>query len=295
MSAPRLAAVMILAALVLDLSVLPADAAQRLRVVVSERGFDPAVVEVTEGELVELTLVYGDDRNKDDNPHIIVIEGLGIESPVISLANPEAAVRFTAERSGRLRFKCVAYCHGHDRLQGGFITVRPALAAGTASAAAARVELVAAPPEAPGAMAALRAQLSAADGQPVEGVLIRFDQQATLVRTGWTAVGRVRTDERGVARLEFRPFGDALRVPVRAVFEGNVRYQPAEARAALDLPGLASWWKPPAEVRIPIVGVSLLWAVLAGVWLTFAYTLYQVVTLCERETDVPGTRHKRHR
>jgi len=288
-----LLALLTAAVIVPGLSALPAFAAQQVRVVVSQRGFEPAVIEVTEGELVELTLVYGDDPHQADNPHIIVIEGLGIQSPVISLANPQATVRFTAERSGRLLFKCVAYCTGHDRLQSGYIQVQPA-AAGASPAVPTRLQLVAAPPEAVGAMAALRAQLSAAGGQPVEGVLIRFEQQATLVRTGWTVIGRVRTDDRGVARLEYRPFGDALKVPVRALFEGTVRYGPAEAKAALDLPGLATWWKPPAPVRIPIIGIGLLWAALAGVWLTFGYTLYQVFTLPEREAEVPGTRHKRY-
>ncbi|HEV8353005.1 MAG TPA: hypothetical protein VGR24_02275 [bacterium] len=295
MSTPRLVAILITMVAVLAAAPSPVGAAQQVRVVVSGHGFDPPIVEVTEGELVELTLVYGDDPNGEDNPHIIVIEGLGIESPVLSLSNPQATLRFTAERSGRLRFKCVAYCHGHDRLQEGYVNVRPPTAAGSAQAAAAAtaLQLVAAPPEAPGAMAALRAQLTSA-GLPVEGVIVRFDQQATLVKTGWTPIGRVRTDDRGVARLEYRPFGDALKVQVRAVFEGTVRYGPTQAAAAVDLPGLATWWKPPAAVHIPVIGIGLLWAVLAGVWLTFGYTLYQVFTLPEREVEVPGTRHKRY-
>lgn len=279
-------------ALVLSLLVLPARALERVRVVVSERGFDPAVVEVTEGELVELTFVYGDGHLPQDNPHRIFIEGLDLESPEISRARPEATVRFTAERSGRLRFKCTAYCTGHDRLQDGYLSVRSAAAVGSAPAVATRLELLAAPPDVPGAKAALRAQLFSADGQPVEGVLIRFEQQAALVKTGWAPVGSARTDPRGVALIEYAPFGDALRVPVRAVFEGNVRYQAAQAEVVLELPALVSWWAPPEEVRVAIVGTWLLWAVVAAVWLTFAYVAYQVFTLPEPRAAAPELRRR---
>ncbi|MBI3975562.1 MAG: hypothetical protein HY334_04140 [Armatimonadetes bacterium] len=279
-------------ALVLSLLVLPARALERVRVVVSERGFDPPVVEVTEGELVEITFVYGDSHLPQDNPHVIFIEGLRLESPQISRARPEVAVRFTAEQSGRLLFKCTAYCTGHDRLQAGYLSVRPASAAGPVPAVATVLQLLAAPPDVPGAKAALRAQLSSDDGQPVEGVLVRFEQQAALVKTGWAPVGSARTDPRGVALIEYAPFGDALRVPARAVFEGNVRYQPAEARAVLDLPALPSWWAPVAEVRVPVVGTWLLWLVVSAVWLTFAYVAYQVFTLPEPRAAAPELRRR---
>jgi len=280
-------------ALVLSLLVLPARAVERVRVVVSERGFDPPVVEVTEGELVEITFVYGDSHLPQDNPHVIFIEGLGLESPQISRARPEVAVRVTAEHSGRLLFKCTAYCTGHDRLQAGYLRVRPAAATGAVPAATTRLQLLAAPPDVPGAKAALRAQLSSDDGQPVEGVLVRFEQQATLVKTGWAPIGGARTDGRGVALMEYAPFGDAERVPVRALFEGTVRYQAAQAEVVLELPALVSWWAPPEEVRVPIVGTWLLWAIVAAVWLTFAYALYQVFTLPEPQSAVPGSLHRR--
>ena len=82
-------------------------------------------------------------------------------------------------------------------------------------------------------------------------------------------------------------------MPVRAVFEGNVRYQAAQAEVVLELPALVSWWAPPEEVGVPIVGTWLLWAVVAAVWLTFAYALYQVFTLPEPQSAVPGSRYRR--
>lgn len=273
----------------------PADAAERVRVIVSERGFEPEVIEVTEGELVELTLVYGDTHLAEDNPHIVFLEGLDLESPELSRAHPEVTVRFTAERSGRLRFKCTAYCTGHDRLQAGSLRVRPAAGAGAVPAVATQLQLLAAPPDVPGAKAAMRAQLTDTEGEPVEGVLIRFEQQATLVKSGWAPVGKGRTDGRGVVLIEFAPFGDAVRVPVRAIFEGSARHQSAQAEAALELPAVTSWWAPSGEVRVPLVGTWLLWFIIAAVWLTFAYVVYQVVTLPEPRAAAPDFRRRQPR
>jgi plastocyanin len=244
----------------------------RVRVVASERGFDPPVVDVPEGQLIELTFVYGDTHLHEDNPHVMFIEGLNIESGEISRSKPETTVRFTAEKSGRIRYVCKLYCTGHERMQDGILNVRPIGAGGGAAVAQpVNLRMAASSPDVVGARVLLRAELGTTDGTPLEGITVRFEQQATLVTPGWVTLGTARTDGRGAATLEYLPFGTPGDQPVRAVFEGSARYEPAAAAAMLKVAEVLPAWHAPVEPRFGDVRYWLLVAGVGGVWLTLGY------------------------
>jgi plastocyanin len=258
----------------------PAEAVERVRVTVGENGFDPPRVQVTEGEVVELTFVLSEKDIATDNRHVLFLEGLNLESEELSPALPETTIRFTAETTGRILFKCTLYCTGHAAMQEGYIEVRPAGGA-LAPPKATQISLAVGNPGGPGAKAILRALLTDADGQPVEGVSVRFAQEAVLIRPGWVHLGTARTDARGAALWEYRPFGTSLAAPIRAVFEGNVRFQPSVGTGQVQAQVVARPLVEAHEVRVPVLGPWLLWTVLASIWLTFGYVIALVVRLPE--------------
>ncbi|HET7768022.1 MAG TPA: hypothetical protein VFN74_04550, partial [Chloroflexota bacterium] len=216
----------------------------RASIVVSERGFDPPVLDVPEGQQIELTFVYGDGHLPDDNPHVMRIEGLNIESGEIGRSTPQTTVTFTASQSGEIKYVCAIRCVGHGRLRDGKLNVVPASAVSVV-AQKVNLSLAGTSPEAVGANARLRAQLATMAGAPVEGVTVHFEQRTNLVAPGWVHLGAAVTDKGGVASFDYLPFGEPGEQAVRAIFEGGSRYEPATTASNLSVSQMLPAWHAP--------------------------------------------------
>ena len=79
--------------------------------------FEPAVLEVTEGDTVVLTL------RSADTTHGLAIKALGVKI-VIPKSGEPVQVRFVAPRAGTFDFTCSEYCgSGHRRMKGQLVVV----------------------------------------------------------------------------------------------------------------------------------------------------------------------------
>ena len=75
------------------------------------------LLEVEEGQEVEITFVYGDDGLDHNNPHVIASPDYGITTGILDEDNPEVTLRFTARETGEVAFMCISYeCIGHHNL-----------------------------------------------------------------------------------------------------------------------------------------------------------------------------------
>ena len=88
------------------------EAAQRLEVTASRYAFDPARIEVRQGDVVELVL-----RSADTD------HGLAIKAYAVKVAIPKGGetvgVSFVASRVGTFPIECSEYCgSGHKRMRG---------------------------------------------------------------------------------------------------------------------------------------------------------------------------------
>jgi cytochrome c oxidase subunit II len=104
----------------------PQVAAPRVIEVVARRyAFEPADVEVTEGETVRLMVRSGDGL------HGIEIKALKVKHELPRGADP-VAIEFTAPAPGRYPILCSEFCgDGHEEMKGTLIvTARPAAARG---------------------------------------------------------------------------------------------------------------------------------------------------------------------
>jgi cytochrome c oxidase subunit 2 len=84
-------------------------------IVASRYTFDPARIEVGQGDHVRLAL------RSADTTHGLEIKGYGVKV-VIPKGGEEVGVEFMAHRPGKFRMKCSEYCgSGHRRMQGWFV------------------------------------------------------------------------------------------------------------------------------------------------------------------------------
>ena len=102
----------------------PEPPGQRLKsfeVKASRFKFEPAVLEVTEGDTVLLTL------RSADTVHGLTIKALGVKIVIPKNREP-VSVRFVAPRAGTFEITCSEYCgSGHRRMKGQLV-VAPATA-----------------------------------------------------------------------------------------------------------------------------------------------------------------------
>ena len=79
--------------------------------------FEPAVLEVTEGDTVVLTL------RSADTIHGLAIKALGVKIVIPKTGEP-VHVRFVAGRAGTFDIACSEYCgSGHRRMKGQLVVV----------------------------------------------------------------------------------------------------------------------------------------------------------------------------
>jgi len=99
----------------------PGHGVKTFDVTASRFKFEPAVLEVTEGDTVVLTL------RSADTIHGLAIKALGVKL-VIPKSKEPVSVRFAASRAGTFDISCSEYCgSGHRRMKGQLV-VGPATA-----------------------------------------------------------------------------------------------------------------------------------------------------------------------
>lgn len=91
------------------------SATRTFEIVASRYAFDPARVEVAQGDHVKLLL------RSTDTIHGLAIEAYGVKV-AIPKGGEEVSVEFMAHRPGTFRMTCSEYCgSGHRRMQGRFV------------------------------------------------------------------------------------------------------------------------------------------------------------------------------
>ncbi len=93
----------------------PPSEVRTFAVTASRYAFEPARIEVQQGDHVNLVL------RSVDTTHGLAIDGYGVKV-VIPKGGEEVGVEFMAHRPGRFRMTCSEYCgSGHRRMQGVFV------------------------------------------------------------------------------------------------------------------------------------------------------------------------------
>ena len=91
---------------------VPPTASRAIEIIASRFQFEPAMLQVTEGERVRLTL------RSTDTDHGFSIRKLNVKVAVPKTGEP-VTVEFVADRAGTYEFKCSEYCgSGHGRMKG---------------------------------------------------------------------------------------------------------------------------------------------------------------------------------
>ena len=267
------------------------EAPVKITVKVTDGGFDPLVVEVEQGKSVELTFVWAHVVHQNEE-HIMVIPGYKLESDKIDSSHRETTVKFIAMQSGTFDYKCDLECETHDILQNGVIKVKPS--GGGAAAALQPSKLVVDPVSGiliKGGTVSLAAALQDKDGNPIPKAEVSFYvEQKFLGDSGLMAIGVAKTGASGYANLLYRPTTNAPRTIVTK-FAGLGLYDATEQK--IELVGSDQFIPKAAEApddtlhglkggaRIALV------VVIAGVWLAFAFMLFQAAGI-RRETGGGG-------
>jgi hypothetical protein len=247
----------------------------------SEGPWNP-IIEVEQGQLVELTFVWA-HRSYPYEEHIMVLEGYKLEWDKIDYDNREATLPFIADKPGAFIFKCDLKCDLHDYMQKGYLKVRPGGGTGAVAALTPTVLTLRADPSAwlaAGETVTLKALLSDEAGLPVSRAQIQFAVDAEFAGTrDRMEIGRATTGADGMASLSFRPTLALQEQNITARFEGMGLY--AESQQALEVQvfGEPISLFPVAAGGLGGVGriaqVTFLLTVL-GIWMIFGYVLYQI-------------------
>ena len=93
------------------------DEVRTVDVVASRFAFEPASIQVVEGERVRFRL------HSADVPHSFAIKAFRVKTP-IPKGDAGVMVEFVAERAGTYDFTCTEYCgNGHSRMKGKLVVV----------------------------------------------------------------------------------------------------------------------------------------------------------------------------
>ena len=143
-----------------------------------------------------------------------------------------------------------------------------------------------------GQMVNIPVTLQAADGAPLQGTTVTFYLHASFAGVvGETEVGRVVTDENGVATLAYRP-RLAGHHELRAEYVAPAGSEVEVVSTAFDVTGGAQLYRSAAGIDIPGVNVGLLMAVLTTVWSILFWVALRLVAIARAgggaETPGPG-------
>ena len=264
-----------------------ADDAVKLTVKVTDAGFEPATVTVSQGQLVELTFEFAQTAYPDDE-HVFTIDGYKLTTDKIDKNHKTATVKFIATKVGVFPFSCDIECAIHEPLQTGQLKVT---AGGGAGAALTPTKLQIDPVAniaVRGDRVIVTATLKAVDGEPIPKADVTFLIEQQFVGTaGLMEVGTAKTGAAGVAQLVYRPREtDPKKMVVR--FSGQGIYDATEA--AIQLPGNQVFGPPPKTAGSDILDLKRgakfgLIIVIVAIWGTFAFILYRAWSL---RTNQPG-------
>ncbi len=220
--------------------------AVKVRVEVTDAGFKPAVVEVEQGRLVELTFVWAHQAYVNEE-HIMVLQGYKLETEKITAGHRESTIRFVADKPGTFTFKCDLDCELHQLLQAGTLKVKPG-----GGGAAARVPTILTLKPAGDTVdpegVVIVAVLKDINGAPVANAELRFFLEVSFLNVqGLVDLGRARTDAAGMASWEYKPTVDMPEHKLVVRFESAGVYD--ESERALTLRQAAP--PPPAYAPAP--------------------------------------------
>jgi plastocyanin len=248
----------------------------KISVKVGESGFEPGTIEVSSGQLVEITFIW-DSPNRPNEEHIIVFEGMKLESEKITKDHPQTTVKFVATTPGTFGFKCDIECDLHDALQKGILKVK----AGGGTAAALQPSTLSVSPTGVAVKAEtvkVSATLTDKEGQPIPRVEVTFYTPKTFLgNEGLVEIGVGKTAPNGQVNLTYRPTTtEARKIVVR--FEGGGVYDATET--TVDVPGSRLFGLAKAETHVSLQGLRD-WApfgflgIILSIWAAFAFMLFQ--------------------
>ena len=130
-----------------------------------------------------------------------------------------------------------------------------------------------------GETVAIPVALRTADGSPLAGTVVTFYLHMAFAGVeGEAEIGRVVTDESGVASLTYRPRlagHHELRIEYLAAGATEVE----SSTTVVEVTGGAQLYRSPAGVDVPGVGVELLMVVLATVWTILFWVVLRIVAI----------------
>jgi len=139
-----------------------------------------------------------------------------------------------------------------------------------------------------GETVAIPVALRTTDGSPLAGTVVTFYLHMAFAGVeGEAEIGRVMTDERGVASLAYRPRlagHHELRMEYLAAGATEVE----STTTVIEVTGGAQLYHSPAGVDVPGVGVELLMVVLATVWTILFWVVLRIVAIARAGGDVQG-------
>lgn len=261
----------------------------KVTVKVTDSGFVPTTVTISQGQAVELTFEWA-HVSRPTEEHIIVIEGYKLESEKIDKAHTTSTVKFIATKVGTFAFSCDIECDIHSSLQNGQLKVT-AGGAGSAALTPSKFEID------PVANISVRddhiivtATLKGGDGKPIAKADVAFlVEQQFVGTTSLMKVGAARTGPTGIAQLVYLPREtEPEKMVVR--FEGLGVYDATEA--IIQLPGSQLFGPPSRSTGSGILELKTgarfgLVIVIAAVWGAFAFILYRAWSLRKAQ---PGGR-----
>ncbi len=262
------------------LAVYAQEAPVKITVKVTDGSFEPTVIEVEQGKLVELTFVWSHVAYLEEE-HIMVIPGYKIETEKIDAEHRETTVKFIAAQSGTFFFQCDVECETHDVLQNGQIKVTPSSGAPPRRSSHRNWWSIGDGVLIRGGTVSIAATLSGEDVEPIPRAEVRFyARQEFLGKTELMEIGVAKTLPNGFATLLYRPTTDSPRTLV-AKFEGVGLYDATEQEIAL----VGSDQFVPRVSEVPddtlhgLKGAAhlALVVVIAGVWIAFGFMCLQAL------------------
>ncbi len=249
----------------------------KITVKVEDDRFTPDTIELVQGALVEITFEWA-SKAHPENTHIIVLDGLKLESELISAKNPKSTVKLVATNAGTFGFKCDVECEGHETLQKGTIKVKAGASGGASNLQPSKISVESSGVFVQSNKVTLAAFLLDSSGQPIPKAEVTFYSEEEFVgQKGLVWVGTAKTTPTGLAKVVYYPTDSA---PSKLVirFEGAGIYDASEQ--TIDLPGNRLFGPAPAPDHVslgilrsgaPVVLVGII----GSIWAMFAFILYQ--------------------
>lgn len=280
---PNRSVLLLLFALLSTVWLIPPSAALaddqpvQITVSITDNGFDPATVTVTQGASVELTFVWAETQHPGDE-HIIQLSGYNLASDKIDRNNTRATLKFVATKSGSFGFACNIECDVHSSLQNGTLKVTPTSSSGTPGTSLTPTKFTSAGVVTQGDHVSILGKLTDSDGAPVAKAALTLLLKGQFAGTsGLMEVGTATTGADGSTQFVYRPTTPDPGTMV-VQFSGQGLYDATEA--SLDLPANPNFVPGLVEEKQDILTFKF-WAkvgfvlVIGGVWSTLLFILAQ--------------------